>query len=620
MLSEMHLREILDTLFDKVMILDHDFAIVETNKSCTAAYGGKTGDLIGKHCYEVLDGLDRPCNDPDSKCPAAIVLRTLKPAVMEHTYPGPGGEFMSLAIRAFPLFDALDGTVRVCMVLRNNTTRHKLLQADAFLINLIESSVDGIVAADMKGIVTIFNKGAERLLGYTAEEAIGKINVADFYPPGVAQDIMRKLRGERYGGRAKLLPHPSMVVTGDKELIPINLTGALIYEDDREIASVGIFYDLRETLRTQQKLIESENKFDNLFETVGQGLLVCNPDGKLLDCNYALIDMLGYEGKDEFLQVDVSKDLLFDPAFKEEFLKTMERQGHLKDYEVLFKKKDGEAITVLLTAHVRTDNSGSVVVGYHILIVDVTETHRLAQQLFESDKLAAMGRLTAQIAHELNNPIYGVMNCLDLLKSEIPEQNKKRKFLDMAHSEIHRISKLLRNMLSFIKPAEDVRSHVDVNRIIEDIILFMDKQLNDCMIKTVLDLDESLPKIYASNNQIRQVILNLLMNARTAMPKGGVLTITTKGMIDKILFKIADTGVGIPPEIRSKLFEPFLTTKSNVKGTGLGLSICFDIINRHKGTIEVESKLGVGTTFTVTIPAAPGKNEHNEVSPVQSPA
>jgi two-component system NtrC family sensor kinase len=213
-----------------------------------------------------------------------------------------------------------------------------------------------------------------------------------------------------------------------------------------------------------------------------------------------------------------------------------------------------------------------------------------------------MGRLTAQIAHELNNPIYGVMNCLDLLKSEIPDDSKKRKFLDMAYSEIHRISQLLKNMLSFFRPAEDVRTQVDLNKIIEDVILFVGKQLHEFKVKTVLDLEDTLPRIFASGNQIKQVLLNLIMNARTAMPRGGTLTISSRRADGKVVFKISDTGVGIPPEIRGKLFEPFLTTKRDVKGSGLGLSVCFGIIRDHKGEIEVTSEQGVGTTFTVTLP------------------
>jgi two-component system NtrC family sensor kinase len=143
---------------------------------------------------------------------------------------------------------------------------------------------------------------------------------------------------------------------------------------------------------------------------------------------------------------------------------------------------------------------------------------------------------------------------------------------------------------------------VDLNKLISDVVLFIGKQLHEFKIKTVLDLEDNLPQIFASGNQIKQVLLNLIMNAKAAMPRGGTLTITSSDADAKVLFKIADTGVGIPPEIRNRLFEPFLTTKSEVKGSGLGLSVCFGIIRQHGGEIDVISEVGVGTTFTVTLP------------------
>jgi len=288
----------------------------------------------------------------------------------------------------------------------------------------------------------------------------------------------------------------------------------------------------------------------------------------------------------------------------------MERQGYLKEYEVKLRKRDGEAITVLVNAHAKKDRSGTVLVGYQVIIVDVTESRRLMQQLYQSDKLAAIGRLTAQIAHELNNPIYGVMNCLDLLKSEVPGHSKKRKFLDMAQSEIHRISQLLNSMLSYLRPVEDVRTNVDLNELVKDVVLFMGSQLQDAKVKTVLDLQEDLPQVCCSGNQIKQVLLNLVMNAKTAMAKaGGALTITSRAANGEVRLKIADTGVGIPPQIRGKLFEPFITTKNEITGTGLGLSVCFGIIRQHNGVIEVESEVAAGTTFTVILPIQPEQGE-----------
>ena len=478
---------------------------------------------------------------------------------------------------------------------------NKLREANEFLSNLIESSTDGIIAADMKGNVIIFNRGAERLLGYRAEEVIGKVNVANFYPPGVAREIMRRLRSEEHGGRGRALPHRIIGVSRSGEHIPITLSGTLIYQGGREIASVGIFYDLREILKAQEERIESEAKFRELFETVRHGLYFSSREGKFLECNQAMVEMLGYPNKDEVLAIDLARDLYLNASDRLEFQRMIEAEGFVKDYEVQFRKKNGEPITVLLTAHLRKDRSGEVL-GYQGLFVNITQWRRLEQQLFQSEKLAAMGRLTAQIAHELNNPIYGVMNCLDLLKSEIPETSKKRKFLNMATSETKRISELLRGMLSFFRPDEDVKALVELNIVIEDVILFVGKQLQEFKIHVVLDLAPRLPKVFASSNQMKQVLLNLIMNAKTAMQRGGTLTISTRSDDGKVRFRVSDTGTGIPEAIRDRIFEAFFTTKSDVKGVGLGLSVCFGIVRQHDGEISVESEVGVGSTFTITLP------------------
>ena len=478
---------------------------------------------------------------------------------------------------------------------------NKLREANEFLSNLIETSTDGIIAADMRGRVIIFNKGAERLLGYKADEVIGKINVANFYPPGVARSIMRRLRSDDYGGKGRALPYRIIGVSKSGEHIPITLSSALIYQGGKEIASVGIFYDLREILKAQEELLESEAKFRELFETVRHGLYFSSREGKFLECNQAMVEMLGYANKEEVLAIDLARDLYLEASDRIEFQRMIEAQGFVKDYEVQFKKKDGAPLTVLLTAHVSKDRSGRVL-GYQGLFVDITERKRLEQQLFQSEKLAAMGRLTAQIAHELNNPIYGVMNCLDLLKSEVPASSSRRRFLDMARSETKRISELLRGMLSFFRPDEDVKTWVDLNSVVDDVILFMGKQLQEFKVHVVLELAENLPRVFASGNQMKQVLLNLIMNAKTAMQHGGTLTIATSSADGKVRLSVSDTGTGIPEDVRDRIFEAFFTTKSDVKGVGLGLSVCFGIIRQHNGEIAVESEIGAGTTFVITLP------------------
>ena len=359
----------------------------------------------------------------------------------------------------------------------------ELKEANEFLSKLIESTVDGIIVTNMKGDILMFNKGAENILGYKAEEVVGKMNIRNIYPRGVAKQVMEKLKSPDFGGVGKLTSFPIIHQRKDGELIEGDLSASIIYDENgAEIASVGIFKDLRERLGIEREL------------------------------------------------------------------------------------------------------------------------QKMREALLQSEKLAAMGRLTSQIAHELNNPIYGIMNTLELLKTEIPPESKRRRILELSLSETQRLSEMLRNMLSFSKPEEEKRRPVKINELVEGILLVMEKQMKEANIKMETHFDDGIPEVMASTNQMRQVMLNMFKNAKEAMPKGGTLTVITNREDNKVLIRIQDTGIGIPEAIKDKIFDAFFTTKQKVKGVGLGLSVCYGIIKDHGGEITVESEPEKGTTFTIRLP------------------
>jgi two-component system NtrC family sensor kinase len=506
---------------------------------------------------------------------------------------------------------------------------------------------------------------------------------------------------------------------------------------DGSLSKLSIYHDITKRKKQEEMLRASEQEFKNLFEHVASGVFISSKKGKFLNANQALLDMLGYDSKEEFLNIDLPQDLYVKPEDRRTFQEMMERDGRVIDYEVEFKRKDGSTLPILLTGHPRYDPQGNII-GYEGLNVDLTQRKlmekelreaydfmnkivqsspnaitatdmkgniliwnqaaeetlgyrasdvigkmnirkiypegvarkvmqmlrrdksggvgRLSsypmvyvrrdgevvegnlsaaiiydangkeiasvgsfvdlrdrlqmeralrdtqEQLLQSEKLAAMGRLTSQIAHELNNPLYGIMNTLELLKTEIPANNKRRKILDMALSEIIRLSDLLRKMLSFSKPDQEERHPVDINPVLDEILLLHEKQLKENDINIAATYAKELGLINASKNQLRQVFLNMVANARDAMPNGGTLSVATSGDNDNVYVEITDTGTGIREELLDKIFDSFFTTKGEVKGVGLGLSVCYGFIEDHGGNIEVKSQVGEGTTFTITLP------------------
>jgi two-component system NtrC family sensor kinase len=233
------------------------------------------------------------------------------------------------------------------------------------------------------------------------------------------------------------------------------------------------------------------------------------------------------------------------------------------------------------------------------------ELARSQAQLIQSEKLAAMGRLTASIAHELNNPLQAVQNCLHLALNRPMGEEKKTRYLAMAQGEVDRLIGTVQRMLDFYRPSRSQHRATDVHEIIEDVLALTAKRLQRDRIRVYKSFASNLPPLNAIKDQLKQVCLNLVINAIEAMPGGGELQIATflsdDGKWASIAFQ--DHGSGLSQEAMAHLFEPFYTTKN--KGTGLGLSVSYGIVEQHGGTIQVRSQEGQGSRFTVKLPTGP---------------
>ena len=238
------------------------------------------------------------------------------------------------------------------------------------------------------------------------------------------------------------------------------------------------------------------------------------------------------------------------------------------------------------------------------------ERRRLEQVLFDTEKLAATGRLAASIAHEINNPLEAVQNSLYLLSRAVPEGAPERSFLDIATRETQRMSRILRQMLGFYRPTTSM-GPTDVNALVLEAETLVAKRLRENSVRIEKELLPTLPLIRASADQLKQVLLNLFLNATEAMPTGGRLIVATQtggGELDAhsadvVRIDVRDTGTGISEEAVARIFEPFFSTKME-KGTGLGLWVSHGIVQAHGGTLKVRSRSGHGTTFTITLPIA----------------
>jgi two-component system NtrC family sensor kinase len=229
------------------------------------------------------------------------------------------------------------------------------------------------------------------------------------------------------------------------------------------------------------------------------------------------------------------------------------------------------------------------------------ELKAMQAHLIQSEKLAGVGKLAAGVAHEINNPLTCVLTNSSLMLSDLPPDDARREDLQAIVNETLRCRKIVKGLLDFARQTKPQKQSINLNKLAEDVLLLVKNQASFQNISIQTELDSSLPMVLADADQIRQVVLNIILNASDAMPQGGELFIRScqEPKSKSVMLKISDTGPGIPEEIQNKLFEPFFTTKQT--GTGLGLAIAYGIMERHKGRLKVESTPGHGTTISVIL-------------------
>ncbi len=240
---------------------------------------------------------------------------------------------------------------------------------------------------------------------------------------------------------------------------------------------------------------------------------------------------------------------------------------------------------------------------YGALRAYVSEIERSQQRLVQSEKLAAIGRLTASIAHEVNNPLQSLRNCLDLAARGDLAEERRAEYLRMAQRELEHLTSIVRQMLEFYRPEAATRQSIDVNDLLHDVVLLTAGQCHDRGVEVVLTLSSELPAVWGVPYQLKQVVMNMVLNAIEAMPDGGRLTIASAPRAQGVEITFRDTGRGISKEEMAHIFEPFYTSKQT--GTGLGLAISYGIVAAHDGVIQVESDPGAGATFSVILPPVP---------------
>ncbi len=366
--------------------------------------------------------------------------------------------------------------------------------------------------------------------------------------------------------------------------------------------------DLNQTLEHKviertERLTSSEHKCRRIFEQSLDTIIVTDKDFKIMEINPAGIELTGYTRDEMIIKKMTAGSFFTDPSEWERISSKINSKEHILNEETEFLRPDKSSLLVLMTAGVDYGAFGCEK-SYHFIIKNVNEKRQMEQQIAQADKLAALGELSAGVAHEINNPLGIILGYTQLLlkQEQKPEQKEDLKIIE---KHVHNCKTVVSDLLSFSRKGPSTLSVIDINKVVDGVVKFLSNHSDFRNIEMTLNphTGDRL-NIIGNDQELSQVMVNLIINACHAVDgKGRIDIATRKTEENKILIMVKDNGKGIEKENLSKIFDPFFTTKPVGQGTGLGLSVGYGIIKRHQGDIRVKSSEGKGTVFTISLPA-----------------
>ncbi|MFT5432116.1 MAG: two-component system cell cycle sensor histidine kinase/response regulator CckA, partial [Myxococcota bacterium] len=366
-----------------------------------------------------------------------------------------------------------------------------------------------------------------------------------------------------------------------------------------------------------QRVLISENRYRSLFESSRDTVFISSPNGRFVDINPAGVRMFGYESREELLAADISRDIFLTVDDWKRYRQTLGTAGHVKDHELILRHESGEQLVVLETSSATFDDAGAIS-SIRGILRDVTEQRALEMQLVQAQKMESLGLLAGGIAHDFNNILCGILGYASLLTVRLQADEKSRRQLQTIEQSARRAQDLTSQLLGFARGGKYNPTAVQIGDVLTESLALLDRLIGQ-HIEIRTRLQPGLPTVEGDATQLQQVVMNLCLNARDAMPDGGTLTIETSlcdsatlatahGPIWRpgpfVRLMIRDTGIGMTKETVHRVFDPFFTTKEKGKGTGLGLALVYGVIKNHGGCVDVQSTPGGGASFQCYLPAS----------------
>lgn len=633
--NEQRFRSLIESISDIVAIVDVSGRLRYTSPALSRVLGHSSSELRGSSLFELIHPDDG--GYLSERLAARFRADPERESVSEARFRHIDGSWRTLQLRG--RCHDLEDVGTVAVVLATDVTERKraneeLQRQRRYFARLFDHAPEAIALMDHEHRILRVNREFCHLFEYSSDEAVGA-SVEELIVPAQLRDESAAMM--RLAGSGERVGLETVRRTKDGREIPVSIVAVPVEVEDGIVELYGIYRDLTERKRVEQALHRSEAHLRNLLHGIRAVVWECQTDSwEFTYISQGVEEILGYPVESWY----DDPDLWVRTIHPEDRGRVVEQcrggvdAGRDSTFEYRAIARDGNVVWLRDIVHVVV-GEGNRATRLRGVILDITEEKRLEEQLWQAQKMEAVGRLAGGVAHDFNNVLTAIQGHVQLLADEIPPGDPLLEDVDRIGESAERAAGLTRQLLAFGRKQVLKPEPVDLNRVVSRMEKMLQRVVGEG-IQLDCELNPGFGNVLVDPAQIEQVLLNLVLNGRDAMPHGGRLTIATWAAVGQsssapdggraggALLEVRDTGTGMIPEVQERIFEPFFTTKESGKGTGLGLSTVYGIVSQSGGSITVSSELGKGTTFQVRLPCSgpesgPPEASVPEPEPVRKP-